>query len=88
MRCIIRPVAAFTARERRMLHRWVTQIAGDNPTEPPKLEIRGQGLIVCSDRQLADDVALAAMTQLKRPFLYEVFTIGRPRGTREVVGAG
>ncbi len=36
MRCIIRPVATFTARERRMLHCWVTQIAGDNPTEPPK----------------------------------------------------
>jgi hypothetical protein len=87
MRCIVRPVAAFTARERRMLH-WITPIAVANRVEPLKSEKRGQILILCSDRQLADDVALAAMAQLKRPFLYEVFAIGKPRGTREVVGAG
>jgi len=78
MRSIIRPVAGLSARDRRVLHRWVGGIAARVASKRPVLEIRGSSLVVERDARFAHDLALAAMAVLGHAFFYEVLTIGEP----------
>lgn len=77
MRCVIRPLEAFSARERGLLRRWVAGMAGGSPGQCSPLELRGSSLLASADEALANDVALAAMVVLGRPFYYEIVPIGR-----------
>jgi hypothetical protein len=80
VRCVVRPAEPFSARERDILRRWSTGISARMADSPSALEIRSETLLVNAGADMANDVALAAMVVLGRPFLYEILTVGAPNG--------
>jgi hypothetical protein len=77
MRCCIRPLQAFSPAERVELQRWVNEIRQTKPDLHDLVECRGDTILVQADESLANDLAIASMMVIGRPFQYRVITVGK-----------
>jgi hypothetical protein len=84
MRCVIRLVETLSDWERRQLHHWVTRLPQDLDCSEPRVQMRGSSLVAVANDTLANDLAVAAMVVIGRPFYYEVIPIGRAASERRL----